>query len=815
MARVSHPNVIAIHDVGQSDEQVYIAEEFVRGVELSGWLAAEPRSQQAILSVFLQAARGLAAAHAAGIIHRDFKPANVLVADDGRVRVADFGLARLAADGPEEAEPLPTPTSSPLHSSLTRTGTSMGTPFYMSPEQYQGKPSDARGDQFSFCVSLYEALYGARPFTASTYLELANKVVSGRIDPAPKADVPAALRAACLRGLRVDPEQRFPSMNELIRALEDDPRAGARRWLGLAAAGMAVLALLVLIDQRIRARRDLCNGARPALEAVWNPRRAAAAKAAFLATRLPFAAHLWSSVEPMLDAYGRDWAAMHTAACEATRLRGEQSDEVLDLRMLCLTQHLQELKAAADLFSSADRQVVEKAAQVASGLAPLSACADVEALKAPVPPPQDAATRARVDEIRGRIAQAKALDESGGYPAGLALAEGALESSAAIAYGPVKAEAQAMLGHLQARLRKDAPAQQSLESAFYAAVASRDDTAAMHTTLMLANQASELDRPADAHRWLRLDEALLGRSPDNPFERARLQWTLGNLLDAESRYDEARAQLQAAKAILEQLPGEQAGVARYEVRNDLGLVFWHQGNYPEAVAQISSAMEMEEKLLGPDHPDLADCHNNLGGILSEEGKQDEALVELRRALAIREKTLAADHPLIADEHENIGGAMVRKGAFDEALIELRLALAIRERALSPDHPLIVQARNAIGVALGARRASTRRWSSCASPSRSQTRRAARTTPGMPPCTSTSARSSASRGSSTRGWSSCGARRACRRRRWARTIRRWRARTTTSAASSTARGNWRRRWANSVSRWRRRRSRWARTTPRPR
>jgi len=716
MARVNHPNVIAIHDTGQSGEQVYIAEEFVRGAELSAWLKEKPRAQPEILAIFLQAARGLRAAHEAGIVHRDFKPANVLVGEDGRVRVVDFGLARStrdesaevataralasapASDSPGAPASFPAAHEAALSSDLTRTGASIGTPFYMSPEQYQGKPSDARGDQFSFCVTLYEALYGEKPFQATTYYTLANRVVQGLLEPAPpKAKVPSHLREILLRGLQPKPEDRFPSMAELIAALERDPHAGRRKaWL-LSGAALLALALAGLAVYQLHQRKLLCHGGDPAVASVWNPKRQAAARAAFLGTGLSFAPTVWASVERSLASYGRDWAAMHTEACEATRLRGEQSEEVLDLRMLCLSQHLQELKASTDLFVSADPQVVRKATQIASALSPVSECADVQALQSPVRPPRDAQTRAQVEEVRGRVAQAKSLAAGAKFPEALAIAEGAAASAAQIHYAPLQAEALFQQAKIQSRLRQDAPALRNLQDAFYAALASRSDALAVRAAIGLVGR-TEGGHYADAHAWARAASALLERTGNRAADLGELHMAVGNLESDEDKYDAALDEMHLALGILQkQEPPDPLSVAW--AHNNTGLVLWHLGKPDEALAEFQTALSLEEKELGPNHPEVADCLNNVGLIRASQNRPDEALASYRRALEIIETAFGPAHPQVADQLNNIGMAMMQQGKLDEALPEFQRALALKQKALGPEHLETAQAYNNLGVLL--------------------------------------------------------------------------------------------------------------------
>ncbi len=246
LARLSHPNVVGVFDVGTFGEAVFVAMEHVDGVTLSAWLR-DDRERAQVVAMFTAAGRGLAAAHAAGLIHRDFKPDNVLVGKDGRPRVVDFGLARAAETVPAPLEGTVPPTAAV--GDLTATGAIMGTPAYMAPEQFLGVPADARTDQFSFFVALYEALYGQRPFEGETFASLSMNVSQGKVRPAPaRTSVPQKLRAVLLRGLRPSPDARHPSMEAVLRALAPfDLTAGqSRRNVILWTAGVSV-ALIVAI----------------------------------------------------------------------------------------------------------------------------------------------------------------------------------------------------------------------------------------------------------------------------------------------------------------------------------------------------------------------------------------------------------------------------------------------------------------------------------------------------------------------------------------------------------------------------------------
>jgi tetratricopeptide (TPR) repeat protein len=242
LARLADPHVVAVYDVGASDHGIFIAMELVEGETLRAWLRA-PRPWRAVLATFIAAGRGLEAAHRAGLIHRDFKPDNVLVGNDGRVRVTDFGLARLI--GSDEPPGADAGVDSPLTLSVTRTGALLGTPGYMAPEQLCGDPVDARADLFSFCVALYEALYRVRPFAGGNVAELRASMLQNRLTPPARAgDAAAPLRRVLARGLRAAPDERFASMGELLDALDAAARPPRRgRWI----AGAAALVLAAIV----------------------------------------------------------------------------------------------------------------------------------------------------------------------------------------------------------------------------------------------------------------------------------------------------------------------------------------------------------------------------------------------------------------------------------------------------------------------------------------------------------------------------------------------------------------------------------------
>ncbi len=252
MARVSHPNLVTIYDVGRNDGRVFIAMELVPGQTLGQWSRGATRAWTEVLDMYRNAGEGLLAAHEEGLVHRDFKPSNVLLSDKGRVQVLDFGLARAtSADDVmhEDEDPvvvLDHADQQALAADLTRTGSLVGTPAYMAPEQFRGEPTDARTDQFSFCVALWEALFGERPFEGTTTVALMFSVTGGRIrSPPAGTEIPAPIVEALRQGLQTDPGHRFSGMRPLLERLRPSETAeasGSRRWGLVAAAGLLTLA---------------------------------------------------------------------------------------------------------------------------------------------------------------------------------------------------------------------------------------------------------------------------------------------------------------------------------------------------------------------------------------------------------------------------------------------------------------------------------------------------------------------------------------------------------------------------------------------
>jgi tetratricopeptide (TPR) repeat protein/tRNA A-37 threonylcarbamoyl transferase component Bud32 len=701
MARLAHPNVSAVHDVGTFEDRVFIAMEFVDGDTLTQWLRAG-RSWQATLEMFLAAGRGLSAAHKAGLVHRDFKPDNVLIGrEDGRPRVLDFGLARQTTSGITEAsqaaqvkDELETPiTHSALETPITRVGAIMGTPGYMSLEQLQGLATDARTDQFSFCVALFEALYGARPFTGGTLAAHVAAIIKGELPAPPDGSrVPPWVRAVLERGLAASPERRFASMDELLAALTRVSRRGRNRLLGAAAAlalvGLGSASWAVTSSRRQAA---LCAGLDRKLTGVWDDERKKAVHAAFLSTAKPYAEDAWRGVERALDGYSREWVAMSSQACEANRVRGSDTDEVFALRTLCLEDHLKEVHALVDLYVQADAEVVSNAVSGARALADVKSCADLAALTAH----RATASPAEREAVHGKLIAAKALHDSGKYKRGVEVAAAAQAEALRLKNRALIAEASFLLGKLQDKAGDPKAAEGTLFDAAVAAEASREDELAVRAWARLAVVAMVQAHVDASRQWATLAGAAMERAGKNDALEAELDDRLGTLALAGKKNDEALAYFTQSLALLEKgLGGDHPEMAI--AYNNIGVALAKLGRTGEALASYEKALALHRGSVGDEHPNVVSAVNNIGVLLARQGDYEKAEARFLEALRIREKTLDPQHPELAASEQSLGNLYLKMGRYDEAQVHHRRALAIREKVYGPSHPMVAESLDNLG-----------------------------------------------------------------------------------------------------------------------
>lgn len=698
MAQLSHPNVVAVFDVeGDEDFGVLLVMEYVPGMTLRAWLARRVRTWPEIVETFVHAGHGLAAAHAVGLLHRDFKPTNVLVGDDGRVRVTDFGLARSRRRG----EDLPSPSTSSDEGYARRefggpaddasSGAIVrGTPPYMAPEQHEGAKLGVATDQYALCVSLWEALTGALPFVG----RLDELVEAKQAGPPPwpsQATAPRAVIQAVRRGLAPDPSQRWPSLDALLRTLAQASHRRARtRRIAATTGGVAIVGALAW--QLWPSTQAPCTGAPERLAEVWSPAHAEQTTAALIATGLGYAETTAARVKAALDDYGARWIAMHTSACEATAVLREQSAEALDLRMTCLDTARRELGAAVGVLRSADEAVLQNADRLVESLAPLEHCADVEALQAAMVPPRAEQAEA-VERGRSQLAEARATLAAGKADDAAAVIDAATPEITAIDDPPLQVElwaARASVRAAQARWEDAAADHRRVLQA--APRLGQWDLATVATIGLTTVVGVSLARPEAGLAYAELAEGLAVLTGDPELRTLELRTAMANVWSAQAKFAEAEAEHRAVvAALVERYGADHPEVAR--ARSRVVSALYSQGKYLEAEQEDRAALAAQVRLLGPEHPAVATTRSTLAMILVAQGRYPEAEAEHLEVLALRLRVLGPGHLQITDSRENLAQVLYAEGKNLEAERQLRLALAARIASLGEDHPQVASIRN--------------------------------------------------------------------------------------------------------------------------
>jgi tetratricopeptide (TPR) repeat protein len=562
MAKLQHPNVVTVYEAGQAGDREFLAMELVEGQTLRAW-QTQKRPWHEVLAMYVAAGQGLEAAHAAGLVHRDFKPENVLIGRDGRPRVGDFGLvgSGVRADTADLG-------NATIETGLTVGGSVIGTPAYMAPEQWTGAEEiDARADQFAFCVALWEAIYGEAPFGRADVTERRRAVLEGDVKPPPAArGVPAWLEAALRRGLAREPSARWPSMTDLLAELSRGPARRRRLRVILAVTAGALLAAGSLaIVFSMSAKTDPCPSADARLAGVWDEARRAQVRAAFEKTGLPFAARTASLVEAAMDADRKRWLDMHQQACVATRVEGRQSDSMLDRRMECLDRWRSAAEALTSLWiGEGDTSAVEGAVSAVGALPSIEDCEDLKGLAERTPLPRDPEARRKVDEAAAALDRANALSGARRIQEARIAAEAALASADASGHDPLRARARSLLAFAlwKADVSDAKRAHDLAQEAARIAAEVHDDALATEAMTLLSMILSETEgKYVEALAVADSAEVMLRRAGNPRAARVNLLTRRAFALQRLQRYDESRQLLDEAARLVgeggENLPIQQ------------------------------------------------------------------------------------------------------------------------------------------------------------------------------------------------------------------------------------------------------------------
>jgi tetratricopeptide (TPR) repeat protein/predicted Ser/Thr protein kinase len=687
MARLAHPNVATVYDVGHHEGRVFVAMEFIEGPTLAQWLGQRARSARGALEPFLAAGRGLSAAHAAGLVHRDFKPQNVLVGDRGRVCVVDFGLAR-PSGGPRASGDLPDASPFETPPLPTRAGALAGSPAYLAPEQLRDEPADARSDQFSFCVALYEALYGEHPFAGATPGARLAAVEAGEVRPPPRgARVPRRLRRALVRGLAPAPERRFPSMDALLAELSRDPAATARRLaIATVVAASAAIGLGSSAELTRGPAAPPCRADPSRLAGAWGEARREEMRRAFAASGAPAADETFARLSERLDRYAADWLAMRAEACEGASGAGPPSNEARALQLGCLDRRRQALTSLTELFARADAKMVGRALEAGSSLESISGCTDLPALRARLGPPAAPAASGRVEAEQARLVYGQALLVADRLDEAKAVAAEVLEAARGLGHRPLEAEALFFQGKVVSEGLGGALALEAMAAAADAGIASGHDEVAARAVLTRARYEANLFRPDEAERWLDLAAALVERL-EHPFDLEEEVLTLRSyVLYRRGRFEEALEVSRRDVAMLERA-GQGDDLRASYAWNSTGIALSSLGRFAEAADAFGRAIDIRRRVFGPRHSLTSIVTTNLAEIELFAGHPDRALALAREAADAAEQS-GARYPLAyarwigALAERDLGRAAAAREAFRATLDGATAVLGDGEPALA-------------------------------------------------------------------------------------------------------------------------------------
>jgi len=697
MAKLSHPNVLPVYDVGSYADAIFMAAEYVEGGTLGEWLTNQPRTWREIVHVFVAAGRGLAAAHAAGLVHGDFKPHNVMIGNDGQVRVMDFGLAREVSEDIDDVSSVHLDIAGV---DLQRTDASsrvdMGTPAYMAPEQHMAIDFDARADQFSFCAALYESLYGLRPFS-SQRSEMLDACHNRRVTPPTlRRKVPSWLHKLVLRGLSFRPEHRFASMDDVLQALSR--RSGKPlTWAVVASVAMMVLLAGAAWAQHFAEQAQMCSGGPTKMAAIWSEARIVQAKRAFSATGVSYADDTWLRVEKLIEPYATEWLGVYRESCEATRVHEQQSETLMDLRMQCLERRLWDLDGLMKTFSKADAKVVMRAVEATTSLLSLAGCSDAERLQAQTPPPNDPHVRARVDALRQQLAESTALAASGKTKEGLDGVRSIIDEATRLDYGPLQAESWLLLGRLKTDAL-DPSAEAAVTQAVLLAEANKMDELRARSAVLLVRVVSLVQmRLREAQSWGKLAKAAIDRMGGDIGLEAELLGGLGDAFRIEGDYMHARELALQLIALLEPVKRTDPRSYGWGGLRLAGTTARKLGEYDVARAYLEHALEVLEQTLGPGHPHCADTLVELARTWLLQGEYAQAHATLARAQTIVETSLGDDGaPLSAQILLHQGRVFLHEGHHAHAEERIERALNTYLRLVPADHPQLGYTRIFMG-----------------------------------------------------------------------------------------------------------------------
>jgi len=696
LAKVDHPHVVTVFDAGVHEGKGFLATALVDGPDLQAWLEEQDErpAASALLDLLVPIAEALAAAHASGIVHGDVKPANILVASDG-ARITDFGVAR-AIDRDKDDE-----------------GRWAGTPAYMAPEQLEGDPSDERTDQYAFCLTLWETLFGAPTFPGDTTAVASGAPQSDTAVTPPRATGPASIVAladarrtppqaapstpgldlavgeALLRGLQPDPRERFPSMGALIEALTILPKRKRQRRRTV--AGALGVTGLVTAGALLQPTSDAtCTGASEAMESVWSPSARAQVVASLESVDVPIAAEQAQTIAKALDAYAASWVSGHTEICEATAVRKEQSEALLDVRMSCMRRAKKEFAAAIDVLHDADATVLKNAERLLAGARPTSSCIEAEPDADGVEAvPQE--LKEQVDAVRDRLVEAESLQRAGRHREAKAIAEDATLVARELGYAPLIARASLRRGYAYLETAEPVAAGQALEEALELGLEHGPTLVGIEAASVLAYWASTGKAGASAgEAYANAGLSLIRKHAPGSSLHAGVLTNLGVVRSRQSRYEDARALFEQAHDMLE----AELGPTHFRVLDmldNLASVDMERRDMESARTVFEQSLALRQETYGENHFSTVLPLSNLGQVHSYVGQFEKASEYYHRAIELGVATLGDRDVGVAGDLVGLANVESKLGDIDGAGKHVDQALEVYRAAYGNEHPRVADA----------------------------------------------------------------------------------------------------------------------------
>ncbi len=683
LASISHPNVVEVFEVGTDDGVVFIAMELVDGTTLDDWRTDERPGWVEIVRVYVQAGDGLAAAHQAGLVHRDFKPSNVLLGRDGRARVLDFGLAA----------PCVARVTGGLDVEAGRQALGWaGTPAYMAPECVRGERASARSDQFSYCVALWEALFGGRPYAAKTVRGARRLAETGRLLRPGKTSVPNVIIDALSRGLSPDPQARWPSMAPLLQVLRARvrPRGPFRAavfvtgWVGWkVAAGAVLVAFFPGLGDA-----DPCAVLRTKRDEDWSAERRDGLADRFASQGR---AEAWPSFEEAVDAQMAGLPETYASACEALRI--DEGTVRLDTELACLRRRYLSVQRLLDAAFVADAPQLER---IEAMVINARGAGDCDEAGAPVVlPPRIVAGVADAD---AQLAEVDVLRTEDRYDAAAALLDQLAADALVLRYEPLQARVAMARADVEMVRGNTDLAEDALVSSYQLAVGSSDHRLAMRSSASLAQLVGvERSRPAEALEWARHSEAAARRLGESE-PQAHLWRTLGHVHFNAGDYVVA-AEMFAKAAAAMQDDATASRSQRVELLRKLGGIELHLEHPDVAAGHFEHALQLAEIEYGPDTHNVAALSFNLGLTMHEPARAVPLFERAARVYA----TLFERHPDLGDALYRWGRALAALGREAEGEEKMREGIAMLAEGIGDTHPYVLDCRSSLVEVMLARR----------------------------------------------------------------------------------------------------------------